>query len=312
MPRTEARIFTSIWKDPVFLALDPGAQRLYMFLLSQDDLAYSGLMPLRPSRWASKAAGLTTADVERDLKTLEASGRMFVITDEASGELLVRSLLRHDRAWKQPNLLKQAMESAGQIESPRIRAALLAELRRLPLDESPSDQVKTLVGDFIQDLDRGCPYPSAYPSGDPDPESTDDPAANPTDEDYARARGLGERNGSSDTDPPIPITPIPPSLPRPDRKLGTRLPDDFTVTAEMREWFAKNCPHVDGRKEHAKFGDYWRSKPGKDGRKLDWVMTWRNWMRTAEERSRPRTRASPSAPDPPPSASPRDEHRYRR
>ena len=35
MPRTEARIFTSIWNDRDFLALPPGAQRLYMFLLSQ-------------------------------------------------------------------------------------------------------------------------------------------------------------------------------------------------------------------------------------------------------------------------------------
>lgn len=28
MPRTEARIFTSIWRDEHFLALTPGAQRL--------------------------------------------------------------------------------------------------------------------------------------------------------------------------------------------------------------------------------------------------------------------------------------------
>ena len=301
MPRTEARIFTSIWKDPVFLALDPGAQRLYMFLLSQDDLAYSGLMPLRPSRWASKAAGLTTADVERDLKTLEASGRMFVITDEASGELLVRSLLRHDRAWKQPNLLKQAIESADQIESPRIRSALLAELRRLPLDESPSDQVKTLVGNFIQDLERGCPYPAAYPPGDPNPESTDNPsgnpAADPTDEDYARARGLGERNVAVPGSPGPLFPSAPNSLAAPrDRKQGHRLPDDFALTGDMREWAAKNTPHVNQDREFERFCDYWRAKPGRDGRKLDWRLTWNNWMRTAEDRQGPRDRGSPSVP----------------
>ena len=64
----------------------------------------------------------------------------------------------------------------------------------------------------------------------------------------------------------------------------------------MFEWFRENCPHVDGKTEHAKFCDYWRAKPGKDGRKLDWVATWRNWMRTAEERSKPRTRGTPSEP----------------
>ena len=58
----------------------------------------------------------------------------------------------------------------------------------------------------------------------------------------------------------------------------------------MFEWFRKNCPHVDGKTEHAQFTDWWTAKPGKEGRKLDWPATWRNWMRTAEKRSQPRTR----------------------
>lgn len=29
----------------------------------------------------------------------------------------------------------------------------------------------------------------------------------------------------------------------------------------------------------ARFSDYWRAKPGKDGRKVDWFATWRNWVR---------------------------------
>ena len=65
----------------------------------------------------------------------------------------------------------------------------------------------------------------------------------------------------------------------------------------MVEWFRENCPHVDGKTEHAKFCDYWRAKPGKDGRKLDWVATWRNWMRTAGERYKPRPRGGPSEPE---------------
>ena len=73
MARTEARIFTSIWRDEHFLALPRSAQGLYMFLLSQDDLTYCGVMPLRERRWAPKAAGLTIADLEQDLKALEAA-----------------------------------------------------------------------------------------------------------------------------------------------------------------------------------------------------------------------------------------------
>ena len=115
MPRTEARIFTSIWNDPHFLSLDVSAQRLYFFLLSQDDLTYSGIMPLRPRRWRPTAAGLTVADIELGLKAMEASPRRFVILDEDAEELFVRSLLRRDGIWKQPNLLKLAWESAEPV-----------------------------------------------------------------------------------------------------------------------------------------------------------------------------------------------------
>ena len=312
MARSEARLFTSIWRDPHFLSLEVGPQRLYMFLLSQDDLTYCGVIPLRPSRWAPKAAGLTVADIEQSLKVLEAAPRVFVMADWDTGELFVRSLLRRDEIWRQPNLLKRAREDAAQIESPRIRAALLAELRRLPLDETPSEQVKTLVADFIHDLEEGSANPSDYPSGDPSEDPTGDPDGNPTGKDYARARGSGERNGSSTTGSPIPLTPVPPvSAPSArDRKLGTRLPDDFAVTAEMVAWFRENCPHVDGKRETENFCDWWRSKPGKDGRKLDWPATWRNWMRRAEDQAKPRARASPSVPVPA-HVSPKDEHRFR-
>ena len=56
-----------------------------------------------------------------------------------------------------------------------------------------------------------------------------------------------------------------------DRKLGTRLPDDFAVTTDMADWARESTPHVDGKRETERFVDYWHAKPGKDGRKLDWV-----------------------------------------
>jgi hypothetical protein len=304
MPRTEARIFTSIWKDGDFLSLPPSAQRLYMFLLSQPELTYCGTMPLRPARWVPKAAGLSLADIEHDLKELEGSAyppgnpaqpapgpeplrSPFVITDSETGELFVRSLLRRDNAWKQPNLLKQAMDASEEIESPRILLALLAEVRRLPADESPSEQVKTLIAEWIKDLEQGTDHPSAYPPPNPTDNLEDNPSEDgalyPPDDPSANGRAPA---GSSN--PPSPVPPT--DLPARDRKLGTRLPDDFYPSPEMFEWFRKNCLHVDGKTEHAQFCDYWRAKPGKDGRKVDWRATWRNWMRTAEARSQPRPR----------------------
>lgn len=71
--------------------------------------------------------------------------------------------------------------------------------------------------------------------------------------------------------------------PRADTR-GTRLPDDFCLNSEMREWAAKSVPHVDLTLALAEFIDYWRGVPGQRGRKLDWLGTWRNRMRELEGR----------------------------
>lgn len=68
-------------------------------------------------------------------------------------------------------------------------------------------------------------------------------------------------------------------------KKGTRIPDPFEVTPDMVQWAHLETPDVDGRVETQKFVDYWIAKPGKDGLKLDWVATWRNWFRNAQERA---------------------------
>ncbi len=79
---------------------------------------------------------------------------------------------------------------------------------------------------------------------------------------------------------------------------GTRLPDDFAVTAAMVEWARQHAPHVDGRIETEQFCDYWRSKAGRDATKLDWIATWRAWMRKAEQQAgRPRKAAGPTDAD---------------
>lgn len=72
------------------------------------------------------------------------------------------------------------------------------------------------------------------------------------------------------------------------RATATRIPDDFYPTPEMQEWFKREGLHEaipSPRIEHEKFCDYWGAKGGPDARKIDWVKTWRNWMRSAAERN---------------------------
>lgn len=72
---------------------------------------------------------------------------------------------------------------------------------------------------------------------------------------------------------------------------ASRLPDDWQPPTEAVAWAAESHPLIDPALETEKFRDFWRAKPGKDGRKLDWLATWRNWIRNARP-SQP-ARASP-------------------
>lgn len=83
----------------------------------------------------------------------------------------------------------------------------------------------------------------------------------------------------------------------PKAKNGTRLPPDWSAPADWIAWAHTERPDLNLADTAARFADHWHAKPGKDGRKLDWLATWRNWVRN--ERARPAT-----AP-PPPSAVPR-------
>lgn len=52
-------------------------------------------------------------------------------------------------------------------------------------------------------------------------------------------------------------------------------PDEFLTEAE------KINPNVDPFEQYKMFKDYWVSASGRNAVKLDWIATWRNWIRRA-------------------------------
>lgn len=62
----------------------------------------------------------------------------------------------------------------------------------------------------------------------------------------------------------------------------TKIPDQFMVSAEMRQWAAERCPAVDLRLTTEKFVNYWRAEAKT---KADWPATWRNWMLSEQEKA---------------------------
>lgn len=81
---------------------------------------------------------------------------------------------------------------------------------------------------------------------------------------------------------------------RPSR--GSRIPDDFCPDIEAA--VAEGVPRLEAERQARSFCDYWRSKPGSGGLKLDWPATWRVWYRrNIPTVSKPQATAPPPAQD---------------
>lgn len=159
MARSYGRLFAAIWDDEDFRPLSAGAKLMYGFLISQTDLEHSGIISLRPARWA-RDLGEPTEDVLAWLKELDE--HRYVVTDEEAVELLVRSLIRNDDIWKQPNVFKAAAASARASKSPRIKATLYHEVRRLLGMPILNRESRNLATDLLSHLE-----PFANPSRTP-------------------------------------------------------------------------------------------------------------------------------------------------
>jgi hypothetical protein len=61
---------------------------------------------------------------------------------------------------------------------------------------------------------------------------------------------------------------------------ATKIPEPFLLTGDMRVWGVEKVPAVNIREETENFVDYWR---GAGGTKVDWIATWRTWMRKAQK-----------------------------
>ena len=114
------------------------------------------------------------------------------------------------------------------------------------------------------------------------------PSGRPTGTDNGTPTGTD--GGTNDGVPPTPTRPDPT---RPDPTVlptevpvatspsprGTRLPEDFVITDEMKAWAVeKGMTGVYVIPRHEMFMNHWPAQPGKTGVKLDWVKTWKNWM----------------------------------
>lgn len=234
MARSHARILTRIWADPDFTALPADAQRLYLALVSQPDLTLCGTLDWNAKRIARLAPDTTPARITKALGQL--LDRAYVVVDDDTDELAIRTFLRHDGVTTQPNVLKSAARAWHGIHSTTIKQLVVDQLPPAIAAVWP-DQLLAIhpkrLGELINA--KGSPQPFGEPSregfrepsgegfGEPFPEPFGEP---PHDHPDPEARNAKRESSSSGNPSPQPARPDRP------RRQQTRPPSDAAPAAD--------------------------------------------------------------------------------
>ena len=137
--REYAQLKLSIWNDRDFTALSTDAQLVYIMAMSHPTTNLAGVLDYAPQKFARLAGGLTVKRVVAAVDELSAA--RFVVTDDETGEMLVRSAVRASGAWKKPTTAASIANSVGNTFSDKLRDVLADELRRAVV-EDPAAQGK--------------------------------------------------------------------------------------------------------------------------------------------------------------------------
>lgn len=267
MSRSEARIRIGIWDDADFMALSVEQQWLYLFLLSQPDVEYTGVMPMRERRWAKKAPFPRQA-FEAALAGLESA--RFIVTDEDVEELLIRSFMRNDEVYRQPNLVRSALRSLSSVSSSRIRAVLFVEVQRISgAEDIPAGSRQPLAallaalkpsvvgtGESDSPIEEGISEPQGEPFAEPISEGFNEPIGEPISEPF-----------------PEPIAePQPEGVDLPKGEGGKGKGEVLTVVSTKASSSASSLPKPgsDDDPDFTLFWDIWPRKVGKGQARSAW------------------------------------------
>jgi hypothetical protein len=188
MARDHAQIRLDMWGDDDWRKLSVPAQHLYMLLLTSPSLSFCGVADWRPARIAQLAADWSTDDVLK--AAAELSDRLFLVIDDETEEVLIRSFVRHDGLMKMPNMATAMATSHAGIASARLRGVVVHELRKL--HEKQPDLAGWKSKRALAVLERNAIDPSVNPSGnpsvkgsvkgsdDPEPKGSPNPSVNPS------------------------------------------------------------------------------------------------------------------------------------
>lgn len=157
MARDYAVIRNDIWNDDHWRKLTTRAQHLYLQLLTSSTLNYAGVADWRSARLAALSSDATRATVEDSAD--ELARELFIVIDEETEEVLVRSFLKHDGLLHKPNVTKAMVSAFADVASARLRGVIVHELTRLHAKHPEWNGFSTGTG-VLELLERDSVDPS--------------------------------------------------------------------------------------------------------------------------------------------------------
>lgn len=167
MTRTYGYVDCGIWDDPEFIGLSAGAQRTYFMLITQTDISACGSLALTLRRWSR-----TCSSDGINSWLLELSDARFVVMDEDTEELLVRTFVKYDGGHKHAKRVMAVVATAKAIKSPTLRYSVASELAKLGVSsgiEVPTD-CQPIANEQATDSRRVVVNVSEYVSTTPNPQ----------------------------------------------------------------------------------------------------------------------------------------------
>lgn len=122
MARKYAPLHTSIWTNADFCSLPGHAQRVYLLAMSQANVSYAGVVPFTEKRWAAMAGDTTRGEINDAVNVLIDRG--YVVLDDETEELWVRSFVKYNRILEQPQLKKSLLSAYDAVLSTGIQRAI--------------------------------------------------------------------------------------------------------------------------------------------------------------------------------------------
>ena len=237
MAREYAPIRLSIWADDDFRPLYGDSKLLYFVLLTHPSLTHCGVADWRPKRLAALIGPDWTPErVENAAEQLQSE--LYVLVDEDTEEVLVRSFIRHDGLMKQPNMAVAMHSAYMAVASSAMRGVIVHEVKRLAVDHPElKSWGATASKDILAEMvSRDGIDPSTYPLGNPSLKGS----RNPSPKGSRKGGSEGSANPSGNPSPTPRPSPAPaasshqPSAPT-ERVAATASTEQDVLDVEVDE-----------------------------------------------------------------------------